>query len=130
MKQSFLLLLFGISLSFLLLLTACAAGSQSGTETAAEARFVVCNEECVQRGQCGQNEGGEWVVLGHTDSPHTDNHNILFSANQQVFVSQIQDRQLEIIQSGQQLSLQFYYVNLPDQSKAGWVAGWCVASQP
>jgi hypothetical protein len=131
MKNRLLLLIIGVICA--LLLAACGATANEEDlqpQVASEARLLICSDECARRGQCGQNEAREWVVLGHTDSPHTDNHNVLFPANQEVFAFQMQERQVETIQSGEQFQLRFYHVALPDQTKAGWIAGWCVSTQP
>jgi hypothetical protein len=111
-----------------LLLVACGSPSDEAAETqqVGTQRLLVCTDECRQRGQCGQNQNQEWVVLGHNEFPHTSGHNISFPDNQEVGIAQTQMRQLRTIAGQQLLTANFYYVTLLDGSRAGWVAEWCV----
>jgi hypothetical protein len=116
-------------LSFLcLLLVACGASSDEAAETQPvdTQRLLVCTDECRQRGQCGQNQNQEWVVLGHNESPQTSGHNVLFPNNQEVGIAQTQMRQVRTSAGQQLMTANFYYVTLLDGSRAGWVAEWCV----
>jgi hypothetical protein len=118
-------------LSFLcLLLVACAAASNEAGEAevqqVGEPRRLLCADECRQRGQCGLNQDQQLVVLGHRESPHITDHNVFFPDGQEVGMLEIQPRQLQTVLGREPLSVHFYRVTTPDNSRTGWVAGWCV----
>ncbi len=84
-----------------------------------------CLDECRRRGQCGATDAGQPIVLGHTQSPHTFDHDILFETGTVVFELQSQFRSATS-PSGERLEILFHEVGTQDGLRTGWVAGWCV----
>ena len=128
MKLSYLFLLLMLTG---LVLGACRSnaaqpeGEEAAPEAVTEPRQLVCSTECSQRGQCGQNEAGQSVVLGHSVMPHTANHNMLFLVDQEVNMVNQQARQVRT-RDNSQIPVNFYLLMTPNGEQAGWVAGWCV----
>lgn len=117
----------------LLTLTACLslfAGQRLGHEVQLEATgTLTCSTECMDRGQCGTAADESLYVLGGLDVPTVANHNRVFADGTPV---QIVTSRVENVQNnsdGQRFSLTFYQVTTEDLTKAGWVAGWCIASR-
>lgn len=113
-----------------LLLSACGllGGDQEATEAdvqQAEIRLrLECTDSCRERGQCGVLENEETVVLGHSVSPHTTNHDVLFPNGTIVTEMQTQSRTASS-QVEERLNILFHEVRA-DDGQRGWVADWCV----
>jgi hypothetical protein len=129
MMKRHLSILLGIGL-LLGLLVACGRGEPLlGNQAQIEGNGrLLCSQSCAERGQCGYNENQQEVVLGHSASPATQNHNQLFQTNQIVTVNFSEDRQVEPVIAGEPFTLRFYYITDGDGLQAGWVAGWCIAT--
>ena len=129
-----------IGLFLLLLLTSCGGGLFGGGDDAAPADgsavdaaieavpqsgTLSCNELCGAEGQCGTRADGTAVVLGHSVQPATRDHDRLFPVNTPLLILNRQPRLVQRI-TGEQLTVDFFQVQLNDGSVGGWVAGWCV----
>jgi hypothetical protein len=112
------------------LLAACSNGApRLGHEVALEdSGQLLCSEACSVRGQCGYDANLQEVILAHTGSPATQNHNLILSANQSIAINFSEERQVAPVVSGEPFPLRFYYVTSADGTQVGWVAGWCVAA--
>ena len=113
-----------------LLLVACGllGGDQGDTEgevQQVETQLrLECTEQCRERGQCGLLENEDMVVLGHSASPHTINHDVLFPNGTVVVEIQTQSRTASS-PTEERLNILFHEVRA-DNSQRGWVADWCV----
>lgn len=129
-RSTIQLLLFA---SILALATACTLlnspryGNELELELDSQAR-VTCSEECSARGQCGTSLDESIYVLGSIDGPRVDNHNRAFVNDSAVTIKSRVPQNLQRLEDGQQFSMNFYEVTTTDLTKAGWVAGWCIAS--
>ncbi|MCA9995787.1 MAG: hypothetical protein KDE56_08580 [Anaerolineales bacterium] len=117
----------------LLMLTACLslfAGQSLGSDTPLEGTgTLTCSTECMDRGQCGTAADESLYVLGALDAPTVANHNRVFADNTPVQIINSQVQNVQNNSDGQRFSLTFYQVTTEDLTKAGWVAGWCIASR-
>lgn len=97
----------------------------SGSEGAlAGEAFLICSQECADRGQCGSSEAGQMVLL--TDAgPATEGHNMAMPANSGVSIERQEARTVVQVSTEEQFQMPFYLVNIPDRGQA-WVAGWCI----
>ncbi len=122
-----------IVLSFL---AASCGGGRQGTngnlilgsdQTLSGQAVLVCNQDCLDRAQCGLSEQVETVLLNSTGAA-TRNHDMAIPAGTAVNI----DRQEmhPVIQLSDQASARvpFYLVEMPEVG-FGWVAGWCVGQQ-
>lgn len=120
--------------AMLLLLSACslinrnAPSSRLGHETLlADQGVLTCSSECRARGQCGTTPD-ETVILGGIFEPRTSQHDIYFPDGATVTLLFGQPYTLRQIVDGSELSINFYNVSTQDNTRSGWIAGWCVAA--
>ena len=119
-----------------LLLTACFGGGNNDTpaeDTTADPATPLtgnvvlrCNQTCLDRGQCGTLGNGDRVVLGGSTGPTVDNHDLLFPHDTAAIVQASTTGVVEPLINPTPSQQTFYLIALEDNSKAGWVAGWCV----
>lgn len=92
---------------------------------------LTCSAQCAARGQCGTAPDGQTVVLGGVNASTLQPHDRLFPNNTSVFINYSEIRTLQLVSDPtQQAQVPFYAVTTTDQTKAGWVVGWCVAAAP
>ena len=85
-----------------------------------------CNQACTNRGQCGTLPDGNKVVLGRLEGPAVENHNLVFPTESTAVIQASSTSIVETIVNPTRSEQLFYQVVLSDNSKMGWVAGWCV----
>ena len=91
---------------------------------------LVCSAECSVRGACGTVSDGSQVVLANRDEPMTfpERQNVSFPAGLSVSVLETRNLTLEPLAGGARFEHPFHLVVSSELGKAGWVAGWCVAT--
>lgn len=112
-------------------LTACGL-LESGTsqlilgneETLVGAALLVCGRECSERGQCGQSDQGEMVLL-NSEIPATFGHDMAFPEGTMVEIVHKEVRTAVQLSDSELFPVSFYLVNQPEHGQ-GWVAGWCI----
>lgn len=122
----------------LAVLVACGGGGETtvtlGTDVQAPLAgqaVLTCSAQCAARGQCGTAPDGQTVVLGGVAGPTLQPHDRLFPNNTTVMIGLSEIRTLQLVSDpNQQAQVPFYAVATTDQSRTGWVAGWCVAASP
>jgi len=88
---------------------------------------VVCNNRCNDRGQCGdRTDGGGQVILVSSAGPTLEGHDRYIPAQTDVQILGFEMRTLQPLAGGEPSQLPFYFVSTFDQTRQGWVAGWCV----
>jgi hypothetical protein len=119
-----------------LLLAACRGGNEAATTTMtdlpdatqADANVrLVCDLSCAERGQCGSGASGQ-VVLLKREAPAVTDHNLAVPAETVVSVMETRGEQVVENASGQQFTVTFFKVFIPDRAIDGWVPQWCVTS--
>lgn len=117
----------------LVVLTACSVFNrrQFGNEVVLEGSGVVtCSGECAARGQCGESVDRGTFVFAGVDTPRVADHNGLLPVDTAVTILETRSVNLQSVSdTTQQFPLNFYNVILEDQTRSGWVAGWCIADQ-
>ena len=105
-------------------------GSLGDTTPLADGATAVltCSQTCARYNQCGTLADGGEVILAGAAKPMTLSHDSLLPAGQQVIVQTSLNQTILLGTEGTPGSLLFYNVILADASKAGWVAGYCVAA--
>lgn len=89
---------------------------------------LTCSTQCQTHGFCGVNPENQKYVLGNLAQPSTGYFDLALPDNTTVAINTFQNQSLQPRMGGDQIPMNFYLVALPDNTKAGWVAGWCVAS--
>ena len=87
---------------------------------------LTCSEECSLRGQCGVSVDESVYVLGGLDGVAVADHRRAFLDDTPVTIKSHVERSVQPTEGGESFLLNFYEVTTAE--KAGWVAGWCVAS--
>lgn len=92
---------------------------------------LICNEECLGRGQCGfLAEDDNPVVLLSLSEPRVANHDHYLPDRALVAIVGFDQRDLRQLggeAAGSQFPMNFYLVNpIEAPGQGGWVAGWCV----
>ena len=95
----------------------------SDTSLAGEA-FVVCSQECAERGQCGSADQGKMVLL-NASGPATSEHNMAIAEGSPVLIDHEESRPAIQVSNNEPMTIIFYLVNVPERGP-GWVAGWCL----
>jgi len=137
-KIQSLFILYLISVTAVLLLTACFGGGndeaalpppEGGSSAPLTGEVILsCNQACTDRGQCGTLADGNAVVLGNLEGPAVINHNLTFPANTTAVIQAASTNIVETVANPTRSEQPFYQVVLSDNSKMGWVAGWCISS--
>ena len=117
----------------LLIFTACLGGGNNNAAAVDDSvpldgnqGRVVCNNRCNNRGQCGdRTDGTGKVVLINSAGPTAEGHDRYIPAQTDVQILGFEMRTLQF-SGGEQSELPFYFVSTLDQTRQGWVAGWCV----
>jgi uncharacterized low-complexity protein len=94
---------------------------------------LVCSQECAERGQCGEAQGGNdaAVVLGGKDAPavEANQHDVVFLAGSRANVQSSMEATL-IDNDGREFTQSFSRVEalnpMGDIAETGWVAEWCI----
>jgi hypothetical protein len=119
----------------LLIFTACLGGGGNNNDAVVDDSIpldvnqgrVVCNNKCNDRGQCGERtDGTGQVVLINSAGPTAEGHDRYIPAQTDVQILGFEMRTLQF-NGGEISDLPFYFVSTMDQTRQGWVAGWCVA---
>lgn len=122
----------GLWLVLVWLLTACfGGGAQEGLPAEPPLGQVVlaCSETCAQYGQCGTAADGRYLILGHSERPETQNHNLAFPVDLPISIQAGNEQRIQ--PPGSDSFVQgFSLITLHDNGKAGWVANWCIAAAP
>ncbi|MCA9973105.1 MAG: hypothetical protein KC425_22960 [Anaerolineales bacterium] len=127
-RTALVLALLLLALSACSLINRNADGSQLGHETVlAEQGVLTCSSQCRERGQCGT-AGDQTVVLGGLVQPRTSEHDLLLPANSPVTILSSQAYTVRQRLDQTEFPINFYVVSTQDNTKAGWVAGWCLAA--
>jgi hypothetical protein len=66
--------------------------------------------------------------LGNALDPATVDHDRVYLQDTLVNVNLMAIATVELVISGGQSQLPFYYVTSHDQGKSAWIAGWCIAA--
>jgi len=118
-------------LVMILLLTACSLlnSSESGLtldtkETLFGSAILMCDSSCSERGQCGESERGEMVLL-NSEMPATFGHDMTIPDGIEVEIVGQEERSAVQLSDNEQFTVPFYLVDHPDYGQ-GWVAGWCI----
>jgi hypothetical protein len=116
-----------------LLLTACLGGGEADTPATnpdpgplSGEVLLSCSQICADRGQCGGHVDGYDVVLGGTQVPVVENHDVFFPAGVRAVVINNQLMQLQPVTNPQAFNQFFYQVEY--NGVRGWVAGWCATA--
>jgi hypothetical protein len=85
---------------------------------------LTCSQECADRGQCGESEQGQMVLLS-SQRPATLQHDMALRSSTAVIIDHQEIRMA--IQAGRnaEVPVTFYLVNIPERG-LGWVPGWCI----
>lgn len=119
-----------------LLLAACRGGNEAATTTMtdlpdatqADANVrLVCDLSCAERGQCGTAASGQ-VVLLNRDAPAVSDHNVAVPVDTVGTVTELRGVEVRENVSGQQFTVTFFKVFIPERSSEAWVPQWCVTS--
>lgn len=114
----------------LFLLTACLGGRNKpvlGDATLlAGAATLTCSQACADQGQCGDSPDRGQVVLLHTSSPATQNHDLAVSVSTGVDIMQSAPLAALRLSNLEEVQVMFYFVNIPDRQTQAWVPGWCI----
>jgi ABC-type Fe3+-hydroxamate transport system substrate-binding protein len=93
--------------------------------------WLVCSPTCATQAQCGTITGtNNRVVLLNREQAATATHNLALEANQAVTVTQVSSEQMVRQADTAQLSMLNFYRVRNNAQQEGWVAGWCLATQP
>ncbi len=84
----------------------------------------MCGAECSERGQCGDSEKGEMVLI-NSDIPATFGHDMAYPDGADVEIVRAEERTAVQLSDNEKFPVSFYLVSQPDQG-IGWVAGWCI----
>jgi hypothetical protein len=123
--------LIGLALFFLLFILGCRGGGEETppVDAAQQQGALSCNDECADRGQCGKTvNGNNPVILGHTDRPAVQDHQITFPADTSLPILTTQDELVQVVATGEQFYHTFFLIRRADE-RVGWVAGWCINPQ-
>jgi hypothetical protein len=115
------------------LLAACSGGGDAQEQAAPEATAVpvilTCSEMCLQQGQCGSAADGRTLILGHSDHPETQNHDLVFNADALITIQETREQMIQPI-NNQPYMQPFSRIVLNENGQQGWVANWCIAPSP
>ena len=124
----------------LMLITGCSGGLFGGGDDAAEAAgdgagaaieiapqtgSLICSESCAAEGQCGTRADGSSVILAHSVQPATRDHDRLLPVESPIVILNRQPRLVQRV-TGEQLTVEFFQVQMNEGGAGGWVAAWCV----
>ncbi len=93
-------------------------------ETLVGTALLVCGRECSERGQCGQSEQGEMVLL-NSEIPATFGHDMALPEGTTVEIDHNEVKTAVQLSDNEQFPVSFYLVSQPEHGQ-GWVAGWCI----
>lgn len=125
-----------------LLLAACRSGNEAATTSANMTEMpdassdsspvnasvrLVCDLSCAERGQCGTAASGQ-VVLLNRDAPAVSDHNVAVPVDTVGTVTELRGVEVRENVSGQQFTVTFFKVFIPERSSEAWVPQWCVTS--
>ncbi|MFZ0548624.1 MAG: hypothetical protein WAM60_24455 [Candidatus Promineifilaceae bacterium] len=127
-------------LLIVLALSACSVigrGSGSGEETNSATiygnetplsgeGYLICSQECSDRGFCGTTNTGVKMVLLNTQGPATQTFDVAIPENTLVPILGFEPELATLLISGEQLSANYYVINNPVNGQPAWVAGWCL----
>jgi len=120
-----------------LLLSACGFGGGGAQGEAIEGQnqlppqseaLLTCSQECADRGWCGTTNDQRAAVLGKSIDPAAASHDLIFLQDTRVYINYVGLATVELVATGEQSQLPFYYVTSLDQGKSAWIAGWCIAA--
>ncbi|GAB4272780.1 MAG: hypothetical protein Kow0080_19540 [Candidatus Promineifilaceae bacterium] len=115
-----------------LFLSACGALKQRtlGANQPLEGNVIItCSEACASRGQCGQSTDRGPFVFAASDTPRVEAHDTLLPPETEaVIIEPARETRVALVATNEEFPVFFYHVILADQTKTGWVAGWCVAA--
>ena len=86
--------------------------------------LLVCSPECSERGQCGDSDQGEMVLL-NSEIPATFGHDMAIPDGTEVNIVHEENRTAVQLNDNEQFPVSFYLVSQPEHGQ-GWVAGWCI----
>ncbi len=131
-RQRVWLRLFLLVTAVSLFLSACTALQQRtlGANQPLEGSVIItCSEACASRGQCGESTDRGPFVFAASDAPRVEAHDTLLPPESQaVVIEPARETRVALVATGEEFPVFFYHVTLADQTKTGWVAGWCVAA--
>jgi hypothetical protein len=87
--------------------------------------FLVCTQECSDRGFCGTRDTGERVVLLNSPAASTQTYNLFVVENTPVNIIAVDPKGAFLTLTGAPLTINYYQVEIANIGQ-GWVAGWCV----
>lgn len=68
-------------------------------------------------------------MFAASDTPRVEAHDTLLPPETEaVVIEPARETRVALVATGEEFPIFFYHVTLADQTKTGWVAGWCVAA--
>ena len=101
------------------------ADGQGNDMLDADDAVLNCSAECLDRGQCGADEGGTNYVLLASRAPSLTGHDTAAESKTPISILNRENHSVRQIKDGTTFDMSFYRVALPDDNDA-WVAGWCL----
>jgi hypothetical protein len=88
--------------------------------------FLMCSQECSDRGFCGTTDTGARMVLLYSQGPSAQNFDVAIPDNTLVPILGLEPQLAMLRSTGEQFSVNYYVISNPANGQAAWVAGWCI----